>query len=267
MVIATLTSLWVYTTTNKLTMDGTDDFFTGGPVEQQGGVGVGVGVPVDGAASAEGGGAPEGSFQDLGGGDYGGNADYGNGDFNAGGAYEQQQPNGDGQSNGFDPGVGGFAQGYASLDNDAMGGGVGNGMGDGMGNLPDMGMPAPEDVEPSALDDFMERWQATLAEKASIEAEAKSAALDAAKADLETHGLERAAKKEAKMGRNREEEQVFLEQLEGELESENPWERVVSLVDTQAEIVEDFKDKSRMTSILIQLKNDPLDTSSTAAAS
>lgn len=45
-----------------------------------------------------------------------------------------------------------FVQGYASLDNDAMGGGVGNGMGDGMGNLPDMGMPAPEDVEPSALE-------------------------------------------------------------------------------------------------------------------
>lgn len=55
--------------------------------------------------------------------------------------------------------------------------------------------------------------------------------------------------------------QVFLEQLEGELESENPWERVVSLVDTQTEIVEDFKDTSRMTSMLIQLKNDPLDVS------
>lgn len=54
---------------------------------------------------------------------------------------------------------------------------------------------------------------------------------------------------------------MFLEQLEGELESENPWERVVSLVDTQAEIVEDFKDTSRMTSILIQLKNEPLDVS------
>ncbi|CAN0076792.1 unnamed protein product, partial [Sphacelaria rigidula] len=53
--------------------------------------------------------------------------------------------------------------------------------------------------------------------------------------------------------------QVFLEQLEGELESENPWERVVSLVDTQAEVTEDFHDKGRMTSILIQLKNDPLD--------
>lgn len=54
---------------------------------------------------------------------------------------------------------------------------------------------------------------------------------------------------------------VFLEQLEGELESENPWERVVSLVDTQTEIVEDYKDTGRMTSILIQLKNDPLDVS------
>lgn len=61
--------------------------------------------------------------------------------------------------------------------------------------------------------------------------------------------------------------QVFLEQLEGELESENPWERVVSLVDTQTEVVEDFKDTSRMTSILIQLKNEPLDTASTAEAS
>lgn len=57
---------------------------------------------------------------------------------------------------------------------------------------------------------------------------------------------------------------VFLEQLEGELESENPWERVVSLVDTQTEIVEDYKDTGRMTSILIQLKNDPLDVSVSA---
>lgn len=54
----------------------------------------------------------------------------------------------------------------------------------------------------------MERWQAGLSEKAAIEAEAKSAALEAAKADLETHVLERAANKEAKMGRNREQEQV-----------------------------------------------------------
>ncbi|CAM9280142.1 unnamed protein product [Sphacelaria rigidula] len=86
-------------------MDGDGDFFTGGPVDQQQ-------QPVDGVAGAEEvlGVAPEGSYQDLGGGDYGTSADYGNGDFNGGGAYDQQQPTGDGQSNGFDPGVGGFAQ-------------------------------------------------------------------------------------------------------------------------------------------------------------
>lgn len=54
----------------------------------------------------------------------------------------------------------------------------------------------------------MERWQAGLNEKAGIEAEAKAAALEAAKADLESHAIERAANKEAKMGRNREQEQV-----------------------------------------------------------
>lgn len=224
-------------------MDAGDEFFTGGEE-----------VP-----TAEG--APEGGYNDIGTGEYGANGEYG-GDFNAGGF--EQQSNGEVQSNGFDNG-GGFQQdhmGYANLEEPAGGNG-----GTGMGDMPDMGMPAPEDVEPSALDDFMERWRASLVEKAALEADVKAAALDAAKADLETHSVERAANKEAKMARNREQEQVFLEQLEGELESENPWERVVSLVDTQTEIVEDYKDTGRMTSILIQLKNDPLDMSSTAAAS
>lgn len=39
-------------------------------------------------------------------------------------------------------------QGYATLDNPSGGSG-GNG---GMGEMPDMGMPAPEDVEPNALE-------------------------------------------------------------------------------------------------------------------
>ena len=42
-----------------------------------------------------------------------------------------------------------------------------------------------------------------------MEANVKAAALDAAKADLETHSVERAANKEAKMARNREQEQVI----------------------------------------------------------
>ncbi|CAM9126424.1 unnamed protein product, partial [Ascophyllum nodosum] len=143
-------------------------------------------------------------------GDYGANGDYGGG-IRRGDFMDQQpqQDNGEMAPNGFDTGVG-FQpdhMGYATLGEPSGGGG-------GMGE-----MPAPEDIEPSALDEFMEGWQASLEEKAAIEAEAKEAALEAAKADLETHALERAEKKESKMIRNREQEQVFLEQLEGELES------------------------------------------------
>lgn len=60
----------------------------------------------------------------------------------------------------------------------------------------------------SISSDFMQGWQASLVEKTALEAQAKAAALDAAKADLETHALERAAKMEAKMSRNREQEQA-----------------------------------------------------------
>lgn len=62
---------------------------------------------------------------------------------------------------------------------------------------------------PALFSDFMRRWQGTLEAKAALESEAKAAALEAAKADLETYGLERAARKEAKMSRNREQEQVY----------------------------------------------------------
>lgn len=41
----------------------------------------------------------------------------------------------------------------------------------------------------------------------------------------------------------------------------------MSLVDTQTEVQEEFQDTGRMTSILIQLKNEPFDADSTAAAS
>jgi hypothetical protein len=51
--------------------------------------------------------------------------------------------------------------------------------------------------------------------------------------------------------------QVFLEQLEAELETENPWERIVSIIDTQAEPISAFDDVGRMKTMLIQLKNDP----------
>ena len=50
--------------------------------------------------------------------------------------------------------------------------------------------------------------------------------------------------------------QVKLEKLEADLESENPWERVINLVDMQAEAGK--ADMSRIKQIFIQLKNEPI---------
>ena len=60
----------------------------------------------------------------------------------------------------------------------------------------------------------------------------------------------------------REEETVTLEKLEADLEAENPWERVVTLVDTAKEMKEDDgSDVSRMRGLLIQLKTESLSVS------
>jgi Clathrin light chain len=58
-------------------------------------------------------------------------------------------------------------------------------------------------------------------------------ALEAARADHEKFVSERQTRRDTRMSSNRTQEQVFLEQLEADLESDNPWERIVSLVDTQ----------------------------------
>ncbi len=68
---------------------------------------------------------------------------------------------------------------------------------------------------------------------------------------------ERAAMRDKRMTQNRAQEQMFLEQLEEELESENPWERITSLIDMHAQPEEDkIEDASRMASMILYLKND-----------
>ncbi len=67
---------------------------------------------------------------------------------------------------------------------------------------------------------------------------------------------ERASMRDTRMTQNRAEEQMFLEQLEAELESENPWERIVSLIDLQVQPEDKFEDVNRMKSMILHLKND-----------
>jgi len=55
--------------------------------------------------------------------------------------------------------------------------------------------------------------------------------------------------------------QVKLEKLEADLEAENPWERVISLIDMQADVggpESPSCDLQRLKQMLIQLKAEPL---------
>ena len=48
-----------------------------------------------------------------------------------------------------------------------------------------------------------------------------------------------------------------MEQLAADVESENPWERIVSLVDLQADADDKALDTARMRQVFIQMKNAP----------
>ncbi|CAM9094747.1 unnamed protein product, partial [Heterosigma akashiwo] len=150
-----------------------------------------------------------------------------------------------------EPQFGGEDVGYSNLDatQDMMGGAQ-------------MMMGEPHMMR-TALDDFMDKWEQELREKRAVEEQAAEEAKQKAKAELDHFYAQKEKTFEAKMSKNRSEEQVLLEQLEADLESDNPWERITNLVDLQAE--GDDVDKSRMRSILIQLKNEPLEVKAGAA--
>merc|ERR1719158_445464 len=81
-----------------------------------------------------------------------------------------------------------------------------------------------------------------------------------AKADIDEWYAERKANNDKKAKANREEEET-LEKARAEAmrPGANPWERIVDLIDTnaQANIAEGVKDTSRMRTLLISLKNNP----------
>ena len=71
-----------------------------------------------------------------------------------------------------------------------------------------------------------------------------------------------AAKKES----NRSEEQVLVETLESQAEVLKTWDRVTKLIDASADVVDkELSDVSRMRKLFIQLKNEPLEGTRSAA--
>jgi hypothetical protein len=118
-------------------------------------------------------------------------------------------------------------------------------------------MPSdPTDMN-NALTDFNAKWEKELAtkeqeEKAEIAKQEKEA-----NKELEQWNAQRDIKLKAKKESNRSAEGLTKEKIEAEAHPEkNPWERVLSMVDAKDQV--GGTEVTRMHSLFIQLKNDPL---------
>lgn len=113
-------------------------------------------------------------------------------------------------------------------------------------------MPDPDDAK---LEEFNLQWQAELAQKEQEEEAVRSQMLEEAQKAFADWNQQREVQRESKSAQNRQEEQVLCEQIEGEIENDNPWERVVSLIDLQTDHSDESLDVSRMRAIFIKMKN------------
>jgi hypothetical protein len=114
-----------------------------------------------------------------------------------------------------------------------------------------------EPMEPSPMQKWNTEWQETLNERMAEEEEEKAKMVEAARISMEKFTKDREAKREAKMAKNREDEQAKLEAIEADLENDNSWQKVSKMVELTHDGAEDAKDVKRMRDVLILLKNEP----------
>lgn len=139
-------------------------------------------------------------------------------------------------------------------------------------NDPFSGVPVPSDggyaaaasgagvmiPEMTALREWEEKHERELEDKARKEEADKKERRAAAQAELAKWHEDRKQNMVKKKTTNRQEEETLVKGREqAMLPTANPWERVVDLIDTNAQAGETFRDTSRMRSLLIGLKSSP----------
>jgi len=159
----------------------------------------------------------------------------------------------DGGDGGDDDDGMGFAGFAAAPDDNDDGMGFAGGDDDGMGfaDAPIvLGGPPPQ-AEDAPIIMGLEPAAADEEDAAKVDMEA------AAKTFMDEFQAKREAKRDAKLAKNREDEQAKLEDIEADLENDNNWQRVSKMVDlTQDGAVEDNEDTKRMRDVFILLKNE-----------
>lgn len=182
-----------------------------------------------------------------------------------GGALTYDSYDGDAAGNNNNNNEGGMVEDVNDDDDDALlnGGGGGNPM-DKLALSSTMSTP---------MSKWNDEYQAILNQRKDEENTAKATYVAKAAEDVKAFLLEREKRREARMAKNRCDEQDKLEAIEADLENDNSWQKVVKMIDlTTAAGVESStvkKDKddkatpiipedvSRMKDILVLMKNDP----------
>jgi hypothetical protein len=125
-----------------------------------------------------------------------------------------------------------------------------------LGVPPDMeSEPAPM-PEASAMKKFNEEWVQTLSDRKAEEDSVKAAMVEAARVAMEELQTKHTMKRDAKMAKNREDEQAKLEAIEADLENDNSWQRVSKMVELTHDGADDGEDTKRIRDIFILLKNE-----------
>jgi len=112
-------------------------------------------------------------------------------------------------------------------------------------------------MEPSIMQKWNEEWQETLSKRKDEENAAKAGMVEAARVAIEKFQAEKETKRETRMAKNREDEQVKLEAIEADLENDNTWQRVCKMVELSHDGAHEGADVKKMRDMLILLKNDP----------
>merc|ERR1712125_75865 len=122
-------------------------------------------------------------------------------------------------------------------------------------NLDKHNIRREELTPPETTSTPMSQWNNTLKERKESEESLKLQTIEAAREDIMRFQADQKMKRIAKMERNRSEEQEKLVVIEADLESKNPWNNIVKMVELTQDNMEHSLDCGRMRDLLITLKN------------
>eukprot|EP00581_Thalassiosira_minuscula_P009836 CAMPEP_0183704082 /NCGR_PEP_ID=MMETSP0737-20130205/1548_1 /TAXON_ID=385413 /ORGANISM="Thalassiosira miniscula, Strain CCMP1093" /LENGTH=233 /DNA_ID=CAMNT_0025930897 /DNA_START=35 /DNA_END=736 /DNA_ORIENTATION=+ len=112
-------------------------------------------------------------------------------------------------------------------------------------------------AEPTPMAKWNEEWQQTLLQRKDDENATKAAQVEKAREEIAAFQAEREKRREARMAKNRSDEQDKLEAIEADLENDNSYQRVVKMIELNQDSSDSAVDTGRMKDVLVLLKNEP----------